>query len=163
MVLEDRLLPYWEGSDEPSDGRIVEAEHRWGLEIATDYDRACDCSEWIGCISVKDGAALVLGGDDAAATWRPLKNLSEGILVRWIYADSEDEILEAALELTNSRVADEYIEFDINSSPLVLFAATEIGNDPIYPRLNFSLAVGRYGIFTSHRDDNQMGIICHTM
>ena len=37
------VMPYWEGCDLPTNGRIVEARARWNNQkLATDYDRAGD-------------------------------------------------------------------------------------------------------------------------
>ena len=96
ILMEQKYLADWEGSNAPSNGRVVEANSRWGLEVATDYDLACDIEDFLGLINVGEGKALVLGGDELATTWFPLFENQEGILIRWDYADSESEIINFA-------------------------------------------------------------------
>lgn len=162
MVLERRLLSHWEGSDAPSGGRIVEAESRWGLDVATDYDRACDVSDWIDSIRVGDGEALIFGGDESAATWLPGEYGADGVVIRWEFADSEDGVMESARAWASSELKGTEISFSSQTSSLVLFAATETGEQqPIYPRLEFTIPAGSYSICTSPIENERMFIICH--
>ena len=161
MVIEQKYLEFWEGSDAPSDGRVVEANFRWGLEVATDYDRACDIEDYIGLIDVGEGKAIVLGGDVLATTWLPLLKSQDGILVRWFYGNSEDEVISIAGSLSDESGKDENFEFTIEDSDLVLFAACESGSDNVYPRLKYSLPKGTYKISTIEYEDEQTSVICH--
>ncbi len=162
IVLEQKYLENWEGSDEPSNGRIVEANFRWGLDIATDYDRACDIEDYLGLINVGKGEAIVLGGDELATTWFPLSEDQAGFLIRWNYGNSEFDVINAAKSLINEAGKDENIEFTVKDSNLILFAAAEPGNYQIYPRLKFNLSSGNYKIFTNEYKDEQTSVICHS-
>lgn len=161
MLIEEKYLTSWEGSNAPSNSRIVEANFRWGLEVATDYDRACDIEDYIGLINVGEGKAIVLGGDEMATTWFPLIENQEGILIRWFYGNSESDVIKVAESLSNKLGKDENFEFTVEDSNLVLFAATESGNDKIYPRLKFNLSSGTYKISMIEHEDEQTSIICH--
>lgn len=160
ILMEQQYLANWEGSDEPSNGRIVEANSRWGLEVGTDYDLACDVEDYLGLINVGDGKALVLGGYELATTWFPLLENQEGILIRWVYGNSESEVIDFAKFLPVEKNA-ESIKFVVEDSELVLFVAAESGNDKIYSRLEFSLSKGTYGISTIESEDEQTSVICH--
>lgn len=160
ILMEEALLPFWEGSNEPSNGRIVEAEFRWGLDVATDYDRACDINNWAGVVDVADGFALVLGTSGDTATWVP-DLVSEGALVEWVCADSENELLEEARNFAEAAVFEEVLKFDIRSSPLVLFMAVEHGSQPIYGRLAFDIVPGKYSVKSGMRKTEKTSVICH--
>ena len=158
LLIEEKYLKFWEGSDAPSNGRVVEAEFRWGLDVATDYDKACDIEDLLGLIDVGEGKALVLGADETSTTWLQT-NDSEGMLVRWIYANSENDAIESAKLVSFDKEAD--FEFVVENYNLVLFAACESWNDNIYPRLKFSLPNGKYKIFTNEFKNDETWMICH--
>lgn len=159
--MEKRLLPFWEGSGAPSNGRIVEADFRWGLDVATDYDRACDIADWSGLIEVGDGLGLVLSIENHSTTWIPATGDTVGTLVEWGFADSESDILEELRELTVANDIDSPTIFEIKSGSVVLFAATESGLEPIYERLEFELVPGQYRILSGERKTERTFIIGH--
>lgn len=161
LLIEEKSLLNWEGSDAPSNGRVVEANFRWGLEVATDYDRTCDVEDWLGLINVGEGKAIVLGGDETATTWLDLIEKREGMLVRWIYADSDEDAVNKAKSLFDELGKEESFEFKVGDSDLILFSAAESGEYKISPRLKFNLESGDYKIFTIEYKDEQTSIICH--
>lgn len=161
LLIEEKYLQFWEGSEAPTNGRIVEANFRWGLEVATDYDKACDVEDWLGLIDVGEGKALVLGDEPNSTTWLDLKE-DEGMLVRWIYADSEKDAIESAKSVANNLGKDENIEFVVENTNLVLLAACESWSDEIYPRLKISLPICKYIISTKEFKDAQTWVICHS-
>lgn len=160
-MIDQKYLENWEGCDAPSKNRKVEASFRWSLEIATDYDRACDVEDYLGLINVGEGKAIVLGGDEMPTTWFPLPERQEGILIRWFYGNSESDVIKVVGSLANELGKDENLEFTVEDSSLFLFAATETGNDKVYPRLKFNLLSGTYKIFTIEYKDEQTSIVCH--
>jgi hypothetical protein len=111
LVPGEHLLA-WEGSDPPSAGRKVEAKFRWHdpNDPATDYDRACDVEDYLGLIEVGTGKGQVLGGDPEMMTaWLPAGPPGDedtlapgGMLVRWSYAESEEEILRFLAEMPDN-------------------------------------------------------------
>ena len=161
VLMEQKYLANWEGSDAPSNGRVVEANSRWGLEIATDYDLACDVEDYLGLINVGEGKALVLGDGEWATTWVSLFENEEGILIRWVYGNSDSEVINFAKTALDKIKKDEDVEFAVEDSGLILFVAAESGNDKIYPKLEFSLSNGHYNISTIEREDEQTSVICH--
>ncbi len=161
ILMEKEYLANWEGSDAPSNGRVVNAISRWGLDVATDYDLACDVEDYLGLVNVGEGKALVLGGDELATTWFPFFENGQGILIRWVYGNSESEVIDFAKSLSDEVKKDENIEFSVENSELVLFVAAEHGNDKVYSRLEFNLSKGTYEISTIERKDEQTSVICH--
>jgi len=163
LVAEEYLLA-WTGAANPSPGRKVEAQFRWNPDgPATDYDRACDVDDWLGLIDVAQGKGLVLGGGEPfMTTWLPLSD--GGLLVRWVCADSEEELIAAAHVIPDSAYVDSGLFLHVGDSPLVLLAACESVDDQIYPRFQFRLLPGEYSIVTSEYDaDENTSLICHRL
>jgi hypothetical protein len=162
LVAKDHLRA-WEGSDVPAECRRIQAQFRWNPDgPATDYDRACDVDDYVGVIDVGSGKAIVLGDEPLMTTWLPLTD--GGLLVRWVYADSEDALLVAAHSLPNDAYEDSGLSFLVGASPLVLLAACESSEDKIYPRIEFEIPPGRYRILTSQYEaDAGTSLICHRL
>lgn len=161
-MMEEAILDFWEGSDEPSGGRVVNAESRWGLDVATDYDKACDVNDFAGVIEVDRGRAFVLSTNgDAMATWLPNFEGFAGAFVEWGYADNERDLVEEASCLIRESAFSETHEFNIHSGPCVLFVAAERGREDIYPRQTFDLTPGKYVVRTGVRTTEQTSVVCH--
>src|SRR5687767_149537 len=66
IILPRELLGYWEGSDPPSNGRVIETTADGCLEefAGTDYARACAAGGWISIIPVGPGHGIVLGAEE---------------------------------------------------------------------------------------------------
>lgn len=105
LLVPGEYLSAWEGVGLPSGGRVIQAHFRWAGpdKPATDYDRACDVEGYLGQLEIGGGSGLVLGDQPAMTAWWPVtKNHSTapdivGYLVRWIAADSEEEMRAAAI------------------------------------------------------------------
>jgi len=99
----------------PPDERHIEATFRWmgpGTP-ATDYDRACDVEGYLGLLDIGAGHGLVLGDDPNATAWQAYANSGDGeevvggILIRWVYANSEADVMAAIDNLPESAWVDE--------------------------------------------------------
>lgn len=162
IVMEEALLDFWEGSDAPSDGREVIAEFRWGLDVATDYDKACDVNDFAGVIEMNGGHAFVLSTNgDAMATWLPNFEGFAGAFVEWGYADDERDLVEEASCLIKESAFLETHEFNVHSSPCVLCVAAERGREDTYPRQSFDLIPGKYLVRSGVRTTEQTSVVCH--
>ncbi|WP_246338871.1 Imm21 family immunity protein [Streptomyces lunaelactis] len=96
IVIPASALDQWGGSTE--DGVIV-----GGTAIPDDYDRACDVEGWAGVISIGIGrAALVLADEPATTCYLPEQNA----FLRWLAADSDAELLEAARAVLDDPATD---------------------------------------------------------
>jgi hypothetical protein len=160
LLIEETFVKSWEGSEIPSNGRVVEAEFRWGLDVATDYDRACDIEDWLGVLDVGEGNALVFSGFPTISTWVPLIEREEGIIVRWIAADNEAQIIEKAKSLIKDK-SDDYIEFEVGNAELILMPAVESWKDNQFTRLKISLASGIYKVSTLYHESEHVFVACH--
>ena len=145
LLLPATLLTEWSGSEAPPAAREVVASFRWRPGgPATDYDRACDVSDYVGVIAVGAGEGLVLGEEPDPTTW--LADGHGGILARWIHAPSGEEVA-AALERVPMELSWELAgTFRVVGSPLVLFDAAEPGVEPLLPRLKLEVAPGLYAV-----------------
>jgi len=91
LVLPCSLLSAWRGTDDPSPGEKVEATFRWNpAGVATDYDRACDVSDFAGVIPVGSGEALVLADEPLPTTWLPAGD--GGSLARWRFGPDQASV-----------------------------------------------------------------------
>src|SRR5271166_2634768 len=79
MLLPEALLGEWHGA------------------ATGDYDRACElATSWLAALPLDGGLGLLLGGDPGMALL--LSDASDRLtLVRWHYADEEEELVEFAL------------------------------------------------------------------
>ena len=81
LILPQASIPYWEGIDLPSHGRVVHAAFRWSAPdaAATDYDRACDAgADSVTKIDVGPSWGIVLGTAAAqSAQWLRLSGRDE--------------------------------------------------------------------------------------
>lgn len=79
ILLPREALPFWEGNDPPSDGRVIEAVSRWDdQEAATDFDRACDVMAWAEVLPVgTDSWGLVLPEDAGGIAWLTVDDVTD--------------------------------------------------------------------------------------
>src|SRR5438045_3924433 len=122
----------------PSHGRHVDAIFRWAVpnSPATDYDRLrdiCDAVDYLGVVSVGDGKGLVLTGTPVQTTaWWSSPSTGDnedissgGALVRWIYAENEEDIVQVFREIPEDAWTTEDFTFEVGMEPLYLFDSTE--------------------------------------
>ena len=131
LLLPLDLLGNW-GGIEPPKRRVVKAEFRWNPDgPATDYDRACDVKGYLGNIDVGAGHALVLGDEPMPTTFLPAP--TGGVLVRWVHAETEKELLTAIQALESFPNAEDTGFLQWPEGPLVLFDSacpgTKVGAD----------------------------------
>src|SRR5262245_33182913 len=113
----------WEGIEPPRDGRQVEAHFRWNGpdEPATDYDRACDVNDYSAQIDIGAGHGLVLGGYPTGTAWLAFDSTEDvgetvgGILIRWMHANSEAEILSALHQIPDELWQDDGLTLQVGA------------------------------------------------
>lgn len=142
ILLPEELLSHWSGIDAP-EGRVVESEGRWDpAGPATDYDRACDVDTPIAGIDVGAGSGIILGGEPAATTFLPRPN--GGLLLRWVRADSEADVLRRIRGRSFEADGDDVAMIEVRPGPLLLFDAACPGYEVESDRLVIDLHPGRY-------------------
>jgi Immunity protein 21 len=91
ILMPKTSVPSWHGCAE-------------GQSDVSDYSRACAIDDWIGVIPVVEQDALVLGDEPSPVTW--LQHEDGGILIRWVGADSETDLIRLAQEAIAQRKPD---------------------------------------------------------
>lgn len=173
LLVPGEYLSSWRGIDPPPDGRHIEAQFRWAGpdEPATDYDRACDVTGYVGLLDIGAGQGVVLGDEPHSTAWRPLlagdsDNDLGGLLIRCVYADSDDDDIIAALEhVPQAAWQDEDLALDVGHEPLYLLDAAYAGSDlEGDDHLTIHLPAGRYTIATAeYEPDDHTSLVLHRL
>ncbi len=163
LLLSEKYLDDWEGTEKPSNGRVVDARFRWNPDnaFATDYDRACDVEDFLGVIDVDEGQGVVFGDEPLLTTWLPSTTEDGGMFVRWVEAESETDLIEFATSFLPTDFQDTPVSITVEDSDLILFAAYEAGRDNFDVRLRISLTNGHYKFSTLYVSDRLTTVLCH--
>jgi hypothetical protein len=155
----------WEGIETLSSGRTVQATFRWSDSdlSATDYDRACDIDDYVGVLEVGAGRAVVLGDIAMPTTWIP--SSGGGILVRWLYAESDSSALRALSKVSEELWQDTGHTFHVPSGPLCLFDSALVGRDLNDDQvLHIHISPGIYRVDTvEFRPDENTFLVLHRL
>lgn len=117
-------------------------------ETKTHYQLACDIEGLWGLLKVEGNTAIVLADEPSLTTWIPDKDNLGGIIVRWIYADSEEEVLKHLTSIPKSAWNNEG-EINIDSEELYVFDSVEPLQEAMEENvLSVSLKKGIYELFT---------------
>jgi len=92
LLLSEQNLGSWGGALELMSGPAAKASYSPGGK-PTDYDRASSVEDFVGLIVVGTEQALVLGGEPLQTTWMPSQAGRGGMVVRWVFGESENEFL----------------------------------------------------------------------
>lgn len=169
LLLERRWLHFWEGVLEPSGGRVVHASFRYNKRDApaTDYDRACDVEEYLGLLEVGDGWGLILNDDSYSTAWQEGMGATDaGLFVRWVYAESDKDVLDALARIPGDVWEQEIVTFAIEEGPVYLFDASydgaAIAEEVPEDCLKIDLPPGSYVIYTAHyKPNDETSLILH--
>lgn len=116
LVAPVSQLAHWGGGPDDDDGPL----ETWG-----DYGRACSVEGYIGLVPVGDGQALVLGDEPATTAYLP----DERLFLRWAAADSEAELVAAAVQAVRTVHWAEHLVWDVDG-PVALFDSAWPGSTP---------------------------------
>ena len=144
------LADEWEGSQEPSNGRIVEANFRaFGPDsIATDYDRACDAaSDYINLIQIGNSTALVLGEENRGATWIRSDNFIGGYILIWVMLpDEEPDYRNLVKGLPQAFFRNMEIVLRCSDKGFLLFPSTQSPHDKYLQFVEAVCSAGMYNV-----------------
>jgi hypothetical protein len=173
LLVPGEIVLSWEGIAPPADGRHIEAQFRWhGQDSpATDYDRACDVKEYVGLLSIGTGHGLVLGDEPHSTAWQASATSGEsdddtcGVLIRWVYANSEAEVMEALKHVPETAWRADGLLLSVCRELLYLldaaYAGRELKGDN---HVTIHLPPGRYSIATAeYEPDSQMSLLLHRL
>lgn len=174
LLVPGEYLAFWTGIKPPTDGRRIEAKFRaFPDEPASDYDRACDVEEYLGLLDIGAGQGLVLGGDPCGTVWlgstRPGDGdeggAAGGILVRWVYSNSEAEAIASLAHVPASAWRDDDLALTVGREPLYLLdAAYNLDDLEGDDHLTIHLPAGTYSIATAdYEPDAHTSLILHRL
>lgn len=160
LLLADENLLDWEGTDPPSNGRVVDTDTRWDDFCnpgapGTDYDRALDLDgEIIEILPVGAGHGLIFP-EKATTAWFPDEQGKGGIIYR--LGPDDQDIPETISAFPEDVWEEEPFTFTFSAGPLHLFPSAfngswhrgEIGELYAWQWLVIDLASGTYRIETS--------------
>lgn len=109
------------------------------------YQQACDVKGLWGIIQVENHAAIILGDEPAQTTWIPLGHDLGGTIVRWIYAENEEQVAKHLERMPESNwITDGTI--NITTGSMYVFDSAETVKEAIEAEnlLTISLKVGAY-------------------
>ena len=117
------------------------------------YDMACNIEDDINIIQVNGINVLVLGDEPNQTTYLKRSNNS-GLLVRWVWADSEDDLFHEVKSLEEPIVSRTSGFSFVVHDKLCLFPAIDTGEIGRKSGATFSMAKGSYYIITSYENSN---------
>lgn len=157
----------WEGFDVPRNGRVVNAAFRAAgpKSPATDYDRACDVSDYAGVIDVSDGNGLVLGDEPMSTSWWPAPALRGGMFVRWNCGESDEAVLRHLRDLSDKWFEPTSLVFRVDDPEHCLFDSASPGQRIRQDEsIKVMLAMGLYAIDTAlYKPDSQTFLVIHKL
>lgn len=149
ILLEDDLVGHWRGYLTRSDSGV------------TDYERACQISDYLGTVGVASRSGVVLGEEPYSTTWWQSRESDRGLLVRWVCAEDEGQVIDALTALSNGDWERTGVELKNASGRLLLFDSASPGFD-IDTFLLIELPKGSYQVETLHYNpDLQTSLILH--
>jgi hypothetical protein len=143
IVLPEPLLSEWHGID------------------SDDYDRACAISNsWLNLISVTGGHGFLLGGDPGMVLVTPDAD-GANFLVRWVYAEDEDKLVEFALQGKSVVKSEPALVFDNTFAEWRLFNAAANPSADSSAMRSISLPLGQIRIETVYCKSKTNAAIVH--
>jgi hypothetical protein len=111
----------------------------------SDYDRACMIDDELEFVSLGERLALALGDEPFPTMILPRSD--GGLLVRWVYANSDEEIIKLAAEADHLAVEETGLCIDVpRSETWLLFDSGEPGDASHDEVAELPLDRGRYHI-----------------
>ena len=148
LILIDRaFVKEWRGIDKSSDEKYD-----------SDYDRACDATNYAELIQIPNGMALVLG-DEPSRTSVIERPPDKAIIIRWKWAPNEMEVeshLSNAWDLNLPIL--EKLQFIQTSNEAIIFDAS-FSDPAIDDFLTIHLVQGRYTIETALYQPNKKNCV----
>lgn len=137
IFAETAIAKHWRG---------ISGNSSWVSAGTTDYDRACQTSEYLEVLNCDGGEVLVLGDEPLQSTVLQGPN-AQPFIVRWIYSSG-------SLNLEKFSNTRNFIElapktrFRVSTRELLLFDSSENLEEMGYAHLIYNLSVGLYDVTT---------------
>ena len=140
---------------------------RWTTELgdapspdAGLYGLACSIDDYCGVISPWGSPLLIFGDDPADIYYHPEE--FDGLLFRWIGAESLDQLADFAIEQSDVDSWDETIAFNVIHPEMTLMdCCTFLGDTAA--RINLSLRLGAHSIRSRYAESPSVMTIIHRL
>jgi len=138
-----------------------EVAGEWSGYAGPDYDLACTVMDFVGIAPEDDqprrGPVLVLGGEPMATTYLPERHC----LVRWVYANSEEDLLAAVRErLDDDGAWGEGVAYDV-AGPTLLLDSSAVGAEAGGDWLELDLPIGECVVKTLFFESESSSAVLH--
>jgi Immunity protein 21 len=157
ICVERELAPLWLGIV----GNGV--SDRFVTPLASDYDRACAVSDYVGSVDLPRGKALILGDMPLETTvWRPQSALP--LIIRAFYMEPGVNLQKLLTAHSNLDFADpiESIDCEVESGHMVIFDSAVPWLQEGGPSLSLEIPSGNYQILTKVFElDSQTSVLIH--
>lgn len=120
IVVADSELHLWNGCTKEYEPQDDEPD---------DYGRACSVDEYVGAIPVGAYDALILGDEPMQTAWSERDAGKCFWFIRWVYADSEEDIMRALDLVDDAMFSKDSIAVEFGSSRVCLFDSALSGVD----------------------------------
>ena len=152
LLIEEGALACWNGNSG---------------ENPTDYDKTLAVNDYLGVIDVDSQCGLLLGGEPTP-TWWPFAGGRGGLLVRWVYADYDDAVINAVRLFPEELWRQTGISIHLLRGPLILFDSVCPGSDidclGTGCVIQLDLSPGRYDISTAiYEPDADTSLVLHKL
>jgi Immunity protein 21 len=132
----------------------------------SDYERACMVDDYLGLVEFEKHLGLVLGDEPNQTSWINIGD-SQGIIVRWVWADSEDEIKNALRNVSlwqNWEETDLQIKYETGKLKLFDSSLDASADKSILDCLDINLNSGVYSIETLfYQPTERLNLILHKL
>ena|SRR5437868_2730474 len=126
--------------------------------VGDDYERACAISDYVGKINLGNSVALVLGDTPDSTT--VLETELGTALLRWRYADSEEQVLDSVRTKLKKAGTIQDLDYEVQESDHVLIDSAWSGTD-FEDSLEVRLDVGAYRVCTRKHTEPRVEFLAH--
>ncbi len=149
LLCPTEIASQWEGINEPSGGRVVEADFYLNAPDGphVDYDRACDLAdEYVNTIPIGSGQALLFGDEIPALYWIAAETFTGGYVLTWLYLPEEEPAYQAFVNvLPDSLFHDTNCTVTCSDKGFLLFPSTQAPmNSDYFDFIKIDLPAGIY-------------------
>jgi len=168
IVASAEIAPHWRGG---FGGRPLEGGREPSGESISDYARACGVDDYLGTLEAGPGEVLVLGDEPMPTAFIPKPG--GGVLVRWMYAENEEDARRAVEKVPESVWKATPHKIEVGQRGLLVIFDAACPGDELPPTedggidalwIPIDLPPGAYLVDTAdYQPDGSTGLILHRL
>ena len=144
MIMGKEKSKQWKG-DSPSEDSMLKSSSP--VTADTHYKQACNVKGLWGILEFENYSAMFIGDEPALTAWIPFDNGLGGTIVRWIYAENNEEVERYLEKIPESNWTVDGI-VQITSEVMYMFDSVEAVDETSEDLIIISLKTGSYEILT---------------